>query len=61
MKLTKCPDRRAELAVSRIETDISVIRFCEKCGHEWDTKSKLTMVTCPSCLLKVKIVVEGKQ
>lgn len=22
---------------------------CQKCGHEWHTKSKLKMVTCPSC------------
>jgi len=28
---------------------------CPKCKHEWETKSKLKMVTCPSCQLKVKI------
>jgi len=28
---------------------------CLKCGHEWETKSKLKMVTCPSCQLKVKL------
>ena len=28
---------------------------CDKCDHEWETKSKLKMVTCPSCQLKVKI------
>jgi len=28
---------------------------CLKCKYEWETKSKLGMVTCPSCLLKVKI------
>ncbi|MEM3823718.1 MAG: archaellin/type IV pilin N-terminal domain-containing protein, partial [Candidatus Bathyarchaeia archaeon] len=22
---------------------------CQKCGHEWHTKSRLKMVTCPSC------------
>ncbi|MEM4700993.1 MAG: archaellin/type IV pilin N-terminal domain-containing protein [Candidatus Bathyarchaeia archaeon] len=22
---------------------------CQKCGHEWFTRSKLKMVTCPSC------------
>ncbi|MEM3642174.1 MAG: archaellin/type IV pilin N-terminal domain-containing protein, partial [Candidatus Bathyarchaeia archaeon] len=22
---------------------------CQKCGHEWCTRSKLKMVTCPSC------------
>lgn len=28
---------------------------CNKCGYIWDTKSKLKMVTCPSCLVKVKV------
>jgi len=28
---------------------------CPKCNHEWETKSKLVLVTCPSCQLKVKI------
>jgi len=28
---------------------------CPKCKYEWETKSKLKMVTCPSCQLKVKI------
>ena len=27
---------------------------CSKCGHEWETKSKLKYVTCPSCQLKIK-------
>lgn len=27
---------------------------CGKCGHEWKTKSKLILVTCPSCNYKVK-------
>lgn len=27
---------------------------CEKCNYEWETKSKMQFVTCPSCLLKVK-------
>jgi len=27
---------------------------CPKCNYEWETKSDLIMVTCPSCLLKVK-------
>ncbi|MCS7115133.1 MAG: archaellin/type IV pilin N-terminal domain-containing protein [Nitrososphaerota archaeon] len=26
---------------------------CQKCGHEWHTKSKLKMVTCPSCNQKI--------
>jgi hypothetical protein len=25
-----------------------------KCGYEWDTKSKMAWVTCPSCRLKAK-------
>jgi len=28
---------------------------CPKCKHEWETKSKLVLVTCPSCQLKVRI------
>jgi len=28
---------------------------CPKCDHEWETKSQLKMVTCPSCQLKVKL------
>ena len=27
---------------------------CEKCGYEWETKSKLILITCASCGLKVK-------
>ena len=27
---------------------------CPKCKHFWGTKSKLKLVTCPSCQLKVK-------
>lgn len=26
---------------------------CQKCGHEWHTRSKLKMVTCPSCNQKI--------
>jgi DNA-directed RNA polymerase subunit RPC12/RpoP len=33
---------------------------CSKCGHKWETKSKLTMVTCPSCQLKVRIIKEER-
>lgn len=29
--------------------------ICKKCKHTWETKTKLRMVTCPSCQLKVKI------
>ena len=28
---------------------------CTKCGHEWETKSKMMYVSCPSCLQKVKV------
>ena len=28
---------------------------CLKCEHEWETKSKLVLVTCPSCQLKVRL------
>jgi len=28
---------------------------CDKCGYEWDTKSKHVYVSCPSCLQKVRI------
>ncbi len=28
---------------------------CQKCSYEWDTNSKLIMVSCPSCGTKVKI------
>jgi len=34
---------------------------CPKCKHEWETKSQLKMVTCPSCQLKVRIKEEDKQ
>lgn len=27
---------------------------CPKCSHEWETKSKLKLVTCPSCNIKIK-------
>ncbi|MDG6899723.1 MAG: hypothetical protein JRM88_04070 [Nitrososphaerota archaeon] len=26
---------------------------CHKCGYEWDTRSKLKYVTCPSCHYKI--------
>jgi len=25
---------------------------CERCGYEWETKSKLNYITCPNCLYK---------
>ncbi len=28
---------------------------CLKCDYEWDSKSKLIFVSCPSCGNKVKI------
>jgi len=27
---------------------------CPKCNHEWETKSNLLYVTCPSCLRKIE-------
>ncbi len=27
---------------------------CDKCGYQWHTKSKLKMVTCPSCNQKIR-------
>ena len=32
-----------------------VIIKCPRCGHEWDTKSELSTVTCSSCQYKVKL------
>jgi len=34
---------------------------CPKCNHEWETKSELKMVTCPSCLLKIKNTPKNKK
>ena len=28
---------------------------CPKCGHEWETRSRLVLVTCPSCYNKVRV------
>lgn len=28
---------------------------CKKCNYEWETNSKMIMVSCPSCGTKVKI------
>jgi len=28
---------------------------CQFCKHEWETKSKMVFVCCPSCLKKNKI------
>jgi len=25
---------------------------CHKCGYEWETKSEMKMVSCPSCSRK---------
>jgi len=32
---------------------------CNHCGYEWDTKSKLKNVSCPSCMKKVKNIQNG--
>jgi Zn finger protein HypA/HybF involved in hydrogenase expression len=28
---------------------------CKNCNYEWDTKTKMIYVSCPSCLKKVKV------
>jgi len=28
---------------------------CKFCGYEWNTRSKMKMVSCPSCLKKNEI------
>jgi len=28
---------------------------CKKCGYEWESKSKMFQVSCPSCGNKVKL------
>lgn len=28
---------------------------CKYCGYEWETKTKLVFVSCPSCLKKNKV------
>lgn len=27
---------------------------CEHCGYEWDSESKMLLVTCPNCGKKTK-------
>jgi len=34
---------------------------CDKCGYEWETKSKLILVSCPSCLTKVRTSQEAQK
>ena len=34
---------------------------CHKCGYKWKTLSQLGNVSCPSCLLKVKIDKNGNR
>jgi len=33
---------------------------CNYCRYEWDTKSKLLRVSCPSCGNKVSIIEQKK-
>jgi len=28
---------------------------CQHCGYEWETKSTMLYVSCPSCLKKTKV------
>lgn len=32
---------------------------CKYCKYEWQTKSKLLNITCPSCLKKIKNIQNG--
>ena len=34
---------------------------CLKCGHEWETRSKLVLITCASCGAKVKNKLEVEE
>lgn len=33
---------------------------CNKCGYEWESKSQLRFVSCPSCLSKVEVIRPSK-
>ena len=32
---------------------------CTHCNYKWETKSKMVFVSCPSCLLKVRNMIES--
>lgn len=34
---------------------------CSHCGYDWQTKSKLKLVTCPSCGYKAKVLSEDEE
>jgi len=34
---------------------------CSHCGYEWETKTVLIMITCPSCQKKFKLIEEKKE
>lgn len=34
---------------------------CSKCNYEWETKSILAKISCPSCLYKVKNIYHIKK
>jgi len=40
---------------------LKMVKIKCRCGYEWETKSELSYVSCPSCLNKVKIEQGGKQ
>lgn len=51
------PRKRLEEAAPAAWTPLPARRVhCPKCEYEWDTKSKLKFVTCPSCYSKVNSV-----
>ena len=46
--------KKTQIAIIKIQDDSMTIK-CPKCSYEWDTKSKLIYVCCPSCRSSVKI------
>ena len=36
----------------KIQENITNKMKCNKCNYEWETKSKLKFITCPSCMEK---------
>lgn len=34
---------------------------CSKCGYEWNTRSEMMFVSCPSCMQKTKVEEEKKE
>jgi Zn finger protein HypA/HybF involved in hydrogenase expression len=34
---------------------------CHSCNYEWITLTDMLYVSCPSCLIKVKVLKDGRQ